>query len=86
MNPRDIHAEVRLCHRGRSNFVEVRVFERRHDDRLDSVPGGLIYCEVECIPEIMKALGWALEFAKEEGYLQDDADSRSASDKEGDYA
>ena len=83
MNPKNIQTSVFLHARRRTGAVaEVELVEHISGNDYP-VPGGVIFCEVECIPEVIKALKRALKMAKEEGWFEDDADHSATSGKEG---
>jgi hypothetical protein len=80
MNPHDIHTEVSIHYRRFGNpLVEVRVFEEEAGGKPHPVPGGFV-SEVQYIPELMKALRWALKTAREEGILHDRVNRSSSSE------
>jgi hypothetical protein len=80
MNPQNCHVEVAIHQRGPDyTAVEVRVLERGADGNFYPVPGGFV-SEVQYIPELMKALRWALKTAREEGILHDRVNRSSSSE------
>jgi hypothetical protein len=82
MKSKDVRARVFLHPARRTDcVVEVKIVECSND--LEStVPGAVICCQVELIPEVIKALRQALKLAKEQGHFEDDA-SPTASITEG---
>ena len=81
MKSKDVRARVFLHPAGQTDcVVEVKIVDCSYDLQ-SAVPGAVICCQVELIPEVVKALREALKLAKEQGELED-AGHSSASDKE----
>jgi hypothetical protein len=64
MNPKNLHAKV-VVRPGRrtGRIAEVRIFDRTYLPATP-IPGGVIFCEVEWIPDVIKALRQALKEEK----------------------
>jgi hypothetical protein len=67
MNPNNIETSVCLHSRRQTGCIaEVQIFDCSYVPGT-RIPSGVIFCEVECIPEVIKALRQALKIAKKEG-------------------
>lgn len=74
MNAKDGRARIFLC-RGKRNdcLVDVRIVECSYDPQ-KAVPGVVMCCQAELIPEVIQALRQALKRAKkEQAELEEDA-------------
>jgi hypothetical protein len=71
MKPKNMHTEVVLHPRRRTGRIaEVKIFDSTYLPATP-IPGGVIFCEVKWIPEVIKALRQALKMAKEEKMIED---------------
>jgi hypothetical protein len=60
---KNVHTSVSIYRRrGASTIAEVKLLEGNEY----LIPDGIIFCEVECIPEVIKALKLALKTAEED--------------------
>lgn len=69
MHLKNVRASVCIHRRRRTGpIAEVKLLERISGTEY-LVPGGVMFCEVEWITEVIKALRWAHKTAEEDGWL-----------------